>query len=107
MRKMYQEEESRENGKSVSEKTQMKELRSGMSNKDSDDSIRRSGGEDPRRYEAKIMIDRTVTNHDQSGYNHNGIIIPEAATGNNEYKSMMDKRAMSMGMPNSDGTYEK
>ena len=37
---------------------------------DSDGSIRRAGGDDPRRHDASIVIDRKVRDHDQSGYNH-------------------------------------
>ena len=38
---------------------------------DSADSIRRAGGEDPRRFDAKIILDRVVRDNDMSGYNHN------------------------------------
>lgn len=39
------------------------------SGNDSPDSIRRAGGEDPRRYTAKIVIERKISDHDRSGYN--------------------------------------
>lgn len=76
----------------VNENRPMKEERHpDKAMRDSDDSIRRGGGEDPRRHEAKIMIDRKVSDHSQSGYNHNGVIDkPQAAVGNNEYKAMKD-----------------
>lgn len=32
--------------------------------------IQRAGGEDPRRHEAKIIIERKIVDHSQSGYNH-------------------------------------
>ena len=54
------------------ERKEQKELRSfGNVGNDSPDSIRRAGGEDPRRYDAKIAIDRVIKDNDQSGYNHN------------------------------------
>ncbi len=85
-----------------------KELRSDTAtSNDSPDSIRRGGGEDPRRYEAKMMIDRCVENHDQSGYNHNGVQDPEMALGNNEHMAKMQRRAEGMGTPMPDGTYKK
>lgn len=99
-------EEGMEHGMSVNQRKEMMGNRSfGEIGDDSPDSIRRAGGEDPRRYDAQIMINRTVMNHDMSGYNHNGVQAPEAATGNNEYKAMMERKVMGMGTPNPDGTY--
>lgn len=74
---------------------------------DSPDSIRRGGGEDPRRYEAKILIDRVVRDNDMSGYNHNGTSSQPSNMGReNEMRmNMMDKKAMNMGDPHPDGTY--
>lgn len=69
--------------------------------------IERAGGEDPRRYDAQIMIDSKVRDHDISGYNHNGVQAPEVALGNNEHMAKMERRAMSMGTQNPDGTYSK
>lgn len=90
------------------ERKEMKGNRSfGDVGSDSPDSIRRAGGEDPRRHDAKIAIDRTVGNHSQSGYNHNGVKAPEAANGNNEYMSRMQARADGMGTPHPDGTYSR
>jgi hypothetical protein len=76
----------------------------GMS--DSPDSIRRAGGEDPRRYDAKIAIDRVVKNNDQSGYNHNATSSQPSNDGreNEMQMSRMDKRSNMMGYPNPDGT---
>lgn len=42
----------------------------GAGSSDSPDSIRRAGGEDPRRYDAKIVMDRKIADHDRTGYNH-------------------------------------
>jgi len=87
---------------------EQKELRSASPMKeDSANSVRRGGGEDPRRYEANIMIDRQVRDNDQSGYNHNGVKAPEAAIGNNEHMAKMEARAMHMGTPHPDGTYSR
>ena len=41
----------------------------GAGSKDSPDSIRRAGGEDPRRRDVKIVMDRKIADHDRSGYN--------------------------------------
>ena len=75
---------------------------------DSPDSIRRGGGEDPRRYEAKIAIDRVVRDNDMSGYNHNATSSQPANNGRENEMQMnrMDKKAVGMGKPAADGTYE-
>lgn len=73
----------------------------GMGTSDSPDSIRRGGGEDPRRYAAKIVIDRKVMDHDQSGYNH--AYTPEQG----RFTAEAERKAMGMGTPNPDGTYSK
>ena len=100
--------EAREHGRPVNEKRPMKELRSAPEQgHDSPASIQRGGGEDPRRYEAKIMIDRSVRDHDISGYNHNGVKDPEMARGNNEHMAKMERRAEHMGTPMPDGLYER
>jgi hypothetical protein len=74
---------------------------------DSPDSIRRGGGEDPRRYAAKIAIDRVVKDNDMSGYNHNATSSQPANNGRENSMQMdrMDKKSNMMGTPNSDGTY--
>jgi hypothetical protein len=64
-------------------------------NSDSPDSIRRGGGEDPRRYEAKIIIDRVVKDNDMSGYNHNATSSQPANNGRENET------------PNPDGTYSR
>jgi hypothetical protein len=79
----------------------------GRGSHDSPDSIRRAGGEDPRRYDAKIAIDRVVSNHDMSGYNHNATRM-QPANGSHENEMFMNERdvkAVKMGTPNPDGTY--
>ena len=76
---------------------------------DSPDSIRRGGGEDPRRYEAKIIIDRVVKDNDMSGYNHNATSTQPANDGRENEMQMnrMDKKSNMMGTPNPDGTYSR
>ncbi len=93
-------------GRPIGTKPQ-KELRSDTATShDSAASIQRGGGENPRRMAAKVMIDRSVRDHDESGYNHNGVISdPESAMGNNEHMRKMQARAMGMGTPEPDGTY--
>lgn len=61
--------------------------------------IMRAGGSDPRRHDAKIVIERKIVDHDQSGYNH-------AYTPNSDsFARAAEKKAMGMGTPNPDGTY--
>ena len=59
---------------------------------DSPDSVRRAGGEDPRRYDAKIAIERVVKDHSVSGYNHNATSNQPANGGheNEMYMKMKD-----------------
>ena len=78
-------------------------------NMDSADSIRRAGGEDPRRYDAKIIIDRKIVDHDMSGYNHNATAYQPSNDGreNEMQRRMMDARAPRMGTPEPDGTYRR
>ena len=65
----------------VNESPEMKGNRaSGRVGNDSADSIRRGGGEDPRRYEAKVIIDRVVKDNDMSGYNHNATSLSSQLT---------------------------
>ena len=76
---------------------------------DSADSIRRAGGEDPRRYDAKIAIDRAVRDNDMSGYNHNATSSQPANNGreNEMYMNRKDIKAVAMGTPAPDGTYRR
>lgn len=94
----------------MNEKRPQKELRSDTATMhDSADSIRRGGGEDPRRYEAKIAIDRVVRDNDMSGYNHNGTSSQPANMGRENEMQMnrMDKKSSMMGTPHPDGTYSR
>lgn len=76
---------------------------------DSQDSVRRAGGEDPRRYDAKIAIDRIVRDQDMSGYNHNSTSSQPANYGreNEMWAHKQDVKAANMGTPNPDGTYSR
>jgi len=80
----------------------------GKGQEDSADSIRRAGGEDPRRYDAKIAIDRVVKDNDMSGYNHNATSSQPSNDGRENERQMAreDKRTNMMGTPRPDGTYE-
>jgi len=110
MRKGYEKEEKMERGEKVNENRPMLGNRHPDSMKmDSADSIRRAGGEDPRRYEAKMVIDRKVRDHDISGYNHNATSSQPANGGheNEMHRKMMDARADGMGTPEPDGLYRR
>ncbi len=76
---------------------------------DSANSVRRAGGEDPRRYDAKIVIDRVITDHDMSGYNHNATSSQPSNNGreNEMWARKQDVKAANMGTPNPDGTYSR
>ena len=95
---------------SINESPEMKGNRSSVrAGEDSPDSIRRAGGEDPRRYDAKIAIDRAVKDTDMSGYNHNATSTQPANDGRENEMQMdrMDKKANGMGTPHPDGTYSR
>lgn len=105
---MNKKEEMMENGRAVNENRPQPELRhAGMNNSDNMQDIQRGGGSDPRRYQAKIMIDRVVRNHDMSGYNHNATSSQPANNGreNEMWAKEQDVKAVGMGSPNPDGTY--
>jgi hypothetical protein len=92
----------------VNENRPQKELRSPNAERmDSPDSIRRGGGEDPRRYAAKIAIDRVVRDNDISGYNHNATSSQPSNNGreNEMWSKKQDVKAVNKGTPMSDGTY--
>jgi hypothetical protein len=74
---------------------------------DSADGIRRAGGDDPRRYDAQILIDRVVRDNDMSGYNHNATSSQPANDGRENEMQMnrMDKKSNMNGTINPDGTY--
>lgn len=89
---MRMKQEARENGKSVNENRPMKEERSfGKVGSDSDHSIQKAGGEDPRRYEAKQIIERKISDHSQSGYNHNATST-QPANGGHENEMYMSRK---------------
>lgn len=106
---MY-DEEKMENGKKVNQNRPQNELRHmGMQNTDHMQDIQRGGGSDPRRYQAKILIDTKVRDHDMSGYNHNATSSQPANDGreNEMWAKEQDVKAMNMGTPHPDGTYSK
>lgn len=73
----------------------------GKVGEDNPHDVMRAGGSDPRRPMAQIVINRTVTNHDQSGYNH--AYTPDS----DAFARSAEKKAMGMGTPNPDGTYSR
>jgi hypothetical protein len=87
---------------------EMNELRgAGEVGNDSPHSVMKAGGEDGRRYEAKILIDRVVRDNDMSGYNHNATSSQPSNNGreNEMWAKKQDVKAVNMGTPNVDGTY--
>lgn len=101
-------EEMMEHGKGVSMNRPQAELRHmGIQNTDHMQDIQSGGGSDPRRYQAKIMIDRAVRDNDMSGYNHNATSSQPSNDGreNEMYENEKDVKAVGMGTPNPDGTY--
>ncbi len=81
----------------------------GRGSHDSNESIQRAGGEDPRRYDAKIVIDRKIMDHDMSGYNHNSTSMQPAnySRENEMWAKEQDVKAVKMGTPEPDGTYRR
>ena len=63
--------------------------------------VMRAGGSDPRRPMAKNVIDRKVSDHDQSGYNH--AYTPDS----DSFAKAAERKAMGMGTPEPDGTYRR
>lgn len=74
---------------------------------DSPDSIRRGGGEDPRRFEAKIAIDRVVRDYDMSGYNHNATSLQPSNDGreNEMWARKQDVKVANKGSIEPDGRF--
>jgi hypothetical protein len=74
---------------------------------DSADSIRRAGGEDPRRFGAKIVIDRVVRDYDMSGYNHNATSSQPSNNGreNEMWAKSQDVKVAKKGSINPDGNF--
>lgn len=109
MKKEYNREEMKENGHAVNQNRPMLANRHPHGGSDSPHDIMRAGGSDPRRHDAKIVIDRTITNHSMSGYNHNAT-PSQPANGGHENEMWMKKKSMSamgMGTPEPDGTYRR
>ena len=105
---MKMKEEMMEHGKGVNMNRPQSELRHmGMQNTDHMQDIQRGGGSDPRRYQAKIMIDRAVRDNDMSGYNHNATSSQPSNDGheNEMWAKEQDVKADRMGTPHPDGTY--
>jgi len=105
---MNMKEEKMENAKAVNMNRPQPELRhAGMQNTDNMQDIQRGGGSDPRRYQAKILIDTKVRDHDMSGYNHNATSSQPANDGleNEMWAKEQDVKAVNMGTPHPDGTY--
>jgi hypothetical protein len=70
---------------------------------DSDKMVNRAGGDlgnDPRRVAAQIIIERKISDHDQSGYNH--AYTPDS----DKFARRAENKAIGMGTPNPDGTYK-
>ena len=63
--------------------------------------VMRAGGSDPRRPQAQIVIERKVSDNDQSGYNH--AYTPDS----DAYAAAAERKAMGMGNPMPDGRYER
>ena len=80
----------------------------GKGSYDSANDIRRAGGSDPRRYDAKIAIDRAIVDHDASGYNHNATSNQPANNGreNEMWMNQQDLKVAKEGTPMPDGTYK-
>lgn len=76
---------------------------------DSNESIQRAGGEDPRRYDAKIAIDRKIRDNDMSGYNHNATSTQPSNRGNENlmWSKEQDVKSAAQGTPMPDGTYRR
>lgn len=107
---MKMKEEMMEHGERVKENRPQSELRHmGMQNTDNMQDIQRGGGSDPRRYQAKILIDTKVRDHDMSGYNHNATSSQPANNGreNEMWAKEQDVKATNMGTPHPDGTYTR
>lgn len=101
MSRQTEREERVENGRKIDRSLEVRN--------DNPPDIQRAGGEDPRRYEAKILIDRKVEDHDMSGYNHNATPQQPANGGheNEIYMRDADAKVARMGTPEPDGLYRK
>jgi hypothetical protein len=101
----YGKEEMKEHGMKVKDSVNAKAMgedRSfGAVGSDNPHDIMRGGGSDPRRPQAKILIERKIVDHDQSGYNH--AYTPDS----DAYAKVAERKAMGMGTPHPDGTYSR
>lgn len=95
----YAKEEKMEHGKPVQAKAMGQSRSFGPVGNDNPHDIMRAGGSDPRRHDAKIVIERKIMDHDMSGYNH--AYTPDS----DKYAHAAEKKAIGMGNPNPDGTY--
>lgn len=71
--------------------------------------IMRAGGSDPRRHDARIVIERKVFDHEMSGYNHNATPGQPANGGHEneiEYAHMQDRKVKAMGTIEPDGRFK-
>lgn len=88
-------------GTGIAAKSMGEDRSFGKVGNDSPHEIMRAGGNDPRRPEAQVIIDRKVQDHDESGYNH--AYTPDS----DAYARMAERKAMGMGTPEPDGTYRR
>ena len=72
---------------------------------DSAESIQRGGGEDPRRREVQIVMDRKVRDHDQSGYNHQTMMNEQAEK--RTFMESQEGRAADSGEIQPDGIFRR
>ena len=87
------------NGTGIGAKTMGEDRSFSPVGSDNPHDIMRAGGSDPRRRDAQIVIDRKITDNDQSGYNH--AYTPDS----DAFAAAAERKAMGMGTPNPDGTY--
>jgi hypothetical protein len=101
---MARSEEAAEHGRSVTEDRPQKELRthSHMAH-DSAESIQRGGGEDPRRREVGILIERKIRDNDQSGYNHQ--TMPNQQAEKRTFMASQEGKAADSGEIQPDGRF--
>lgn len=85
-------------GKPIQAKAMGESRSFGPVGNDSPHNIMRAGGDDPRRRDASIVIERKIVDHDQSGYNH--AYSPDS----DSYARSAERKAMGMGEQNPDGT---
>lgn len=72
---------------------------------DSAESIQRGGGSDPRRREVQVLIDRKVTDHDQTGYNHRD--MPNMQAEKRSFMAAKEGQAADSGEIQPDGMFRR